>query len=365
MQKRILPLIAMAALAGVAMFSSPHALRAQDRATQAAQADEARARAAEAQARTDALRREAEAARREALAAGDIVQKVIQVQHADVQALEGIFRDWVASIRASQELKLLTVAGKAEAIARLEEAIKELDVPGRWTEGGSEITKSFTLTNATTPQEIQEIATTLRGALDLRRIFVVNSTNTLVIRATPDQLEMAQQVIDATDKPRPATSAGNVEFVVQLIEGIDQATPGPPKGLEEVIRQLSNTFPYGGYRLVETFIVRAKVGDQNAEVNGLIPNIAAEGLPPAHYSYSVRARAIVPQGSGRVIQLEALRLNLRVPVPTGNSGQYNFTDIGIQTEMSVPEGKTVVVGKAGAAGPIRGLFLVMTAKVVE
>jgi hypothetical protein len=301
--------------------------------------------------------------RRELVAAtGDLEQKVIQVQHADVQALAGIFRDWVVSIRASPELKLLSVAGKPEAVARLEAAVKELDVPGRWTEGGSEITKSFTLTNATTPQEIQEIATTLRGALELRRIFVVNSTNTLVIRATPDQLEMVQQVINATDKPRPATSAGNVEFVVQLIEGTDQATPGAPKGLEEVIRQLSNAFPYGGYRLVETFIVRAKIGDKNAEVNGLIPS--AEGLPPTHYSYSVRARAIVPQGSGRVIQLEALRLNLRVPVPTGNSG-HNFTDIGIQTEMSVPEGKTVVVGKAGAAGPIRGLFLVMTAKVVE
>lgn len=363
MQKRILPVVAMAVLAGAVTLGSPHALRAQGAATEAAQREESRARAVEAQARTDALRREAEAARRESLAAGDLEQKVIQVQHADVQALAGIFRDWVVSIRASPELKLLSVAGKAEAIARLEQAVKELDVPGRWTEGGSEITKSFTLTNATTPQEIQEIATTLRGALDLRRIFVVNSTNTLLIRATPDQLEMVQQVIDATDKPRPATSSGNVEFVVQLIEGTDQASPGAPKGLEEVIRQLSNAFPYGGYRLVETFIVRAKIGDKNAEVNGLIPS--AEGLPPTHYSYSVRARAIVPQGSGRVIQLEALRLNLRVPVPTGNSGQHNFTDIGIQTEMSVPEGKTVVVGKAGAAGPIRGLFLVMTAKVVE
>ena len=65
-----------------------------------------------------------------------------------------------------------------------------------------------------------------------------------------------------------------------------------------------------------------------------------------------------------VIEAEAGSM-YTVPVPTGNSGQYNFTDIGIQTEMSVPEGKTVVVGKAGAAGPIRGLFLVMTAKVVE
>ena len=357
MQKRILP-VAMAVLAGVLTLGSPRALRAQGAATEAAQREESRARAAE-ELRAEAMRRELVAA------TDDLEQKVISVQHADVQALAGIFRDWVVSIRASPELKLLSVAGKPEAVARLEAAVKELDVPGRWTEGGSEITKSFTLTNATTPQEIQEIASTLRGTLDLRRIFIVNSTNTLVIRATPDQLEMVQQVIDATDKPRPATSSGNVEFVVQLIEGTDQAAPGPPKGLEEVIRQLSNTFPYGGYRLVETFIVRAKVGDQNAEVNGLIPNITAEGLPPSHYSYSVRARAIVPQGSGRVIQLEALRLNLRVPVPIGNSGQYNFTDIGVQTEMSVPEGKTVVVGKAGAAGPIRGLFLVMTAKVVE
>ena len=45
--------------------------------------------------------------------------------------------------------------------------------------------------------------------------------------------------------------------------------------------------------------------------------------------------------------------------------QYASKGHSIQANVSVPEGKTIVVGKAGAGGATRGVFLVLTAKVVD
>ncbi len=345
----------LAALAAMTAFLPFPPVWGQERS---AQADEARARAQEAQARAEAIRREA-------ISRSGNVQKIIQVQHADVHALQAVFRNWVADIQASPELKLLTVVGEPEAVGRLQEAIQELDVPEKWSASGYEITRSFTIQNASTPQEVQEIATMIRGTGDIRRLFVANATNTVVIRGTPDQLALAEQIIKATDIPRSTRISGNVEIVVQLLEGTNQPSSELPKQLEATVRELKNTFPYQGYRVIETFVARVRVGEQS-QVNGSIPDTTSPDMPsPVYYSFQTLAQGIVPKGTERIIQLNGLNLNLRVPVRTGSSGQFSYTEVGIKTELNIPEGKTVVVGKAGAGEKIHGLFVVLTARVVE
>jgi hypothetical protein len=58
---------------------------------------------------------------------------------------------------------------------------------------------------------------------------------------------------------------------------------------------------------------------------------------------------------------------MRVPVPTSpGSTQYSYIDVGINTDIDVPEGKKVVVGKTSAVeGPDSALILVISAKVVD
>jgi type II secretory pathway component GspD/PulD (secretin) len=212
--KRRLRVLTLAVFAGITAFLPVPIVRGQERS---AQPDEARARAQEGQARAN------QQTRTEDLSGKGYLQKVIQVQHADVHALQAVFRNWVADIQASSELRLLTVVGEPEAIARLEQAIKELDVPEKWGSlAAGEITRTFTIRNATTPGELQEIATTIRGITDVRRLFVVNSLNALTIRGTPEQLDAAEKVIQATDKPPSMANSGNVEIVVNLLEGTNQ-----------------------------------------------------------------------------------------------------------------------------------------------
>ena len=66
-----------------------------------------------------------------------------------------------------------------------------------------EVVKTFYLTNVSTPQELQEIATAIRGLTDIRRLFPVNSMNALIVRGPKDKVALAEKVITDVDKPRP------------------------------------------------------------------------------------------------------------------------------------------------------------------
>jgi len=62
--------------------------------------------------------------------------------------------------------------------------------------------KVFYLQNATTPQELTEIATTLRTVASITKLFQVNSLNAIIVRGTTDQLALVEKLVYDLDKPR-------------------------------------------------------------------------------------------------------------------------------------------------------------------
>ncbi|MDP2997327.1 MAG: cohesin domain-containing protein [Bryobacterales bacterium] len=64
------------------------------------------------------------------------------------------------------------------------------------------VVKVFYLQNVTTVQELQEIATNVRSITDIRRLFTYNSQNAIVVRATADQVALAEKLIQDLDKPK-------------------------------------------------------------------------------------------------------------------------------------------------------------------
>jgi general secretion pathway protein D len=62
--------------------------------------------------------------------------------------------------------------------------------------------QTFYLRNATTPQEVTEVATLLRTLLDLTHEAQVSDDNAIVVRATPAKLMLASKIIDSLDKPK-------------------------------------------------------------------------------------------------------------------------------------------------------------------
>ena len=167
----------------------------------------------------------------------------------------------------------------------------------------------------------------------------------------------------------------DVETTVYMIVASAQAGNATPltADLDPVVKQLRSIFNYKGFRLLESFVLRSRDGE-HGDTNGFLPPLPPlENLPPgSKISYQFQYNKVSIEGgdNARVAHFERLRLAMRVPiavptgtivVPTGPS-----VDASIATDVDVPEGKKVVVGKTSALeGSDGALILVISAKVVD
>ena len=76
------------------------------------------------------------------------------------------------------------------------------DNPTKRRDYEDHVLKVFYLQNITTVQELQELATNVRSVTDIRRLFTYNAQNAIVIRATADQVALAEKLIQDLDKPK-------------------------------------------------------------------------------------------------------------------------------------------------------------------
>ena len=83
------------------------------------------------------------------------------------------------------------------------------DQPQKRRDYEEQVVKTFYLANTVQPQDLTEIVTGLRQLLDLKRIHQLNSQNAIIVRDTPDKLQLAEKVIEDIDKAKP-------EVVVQV-----------------------------------------------------------------------------------------------------------------------------------------------------
>ena len=63
--------------------------------------------------------------------------------------------------------------------------------------------QTFYLSNISQPNDLNDIQTALRNLLANAKLYAVQSQNAIVMRATPDELLLAQKLIDDLDKSRP------------------------------------------------------------------------------------------------------------------------------------------------------------------
>jgi len=77
------------------------------------------------------------------------------------------------------------------------------DQPQKRREMEEQVIQTFYLSNTTTPQELTEIVTGLRQLLDLKRVQQVNAENAIIIRDTPDKMEIVAKVLRDLDQARP------------------------------------------------------------------------------------------------------------------------------------------------------------------
>jgi general secretion pathway protein D len=93
------------------------------------------------------------------------------------------------------------------------------DQPAKRRDYEENIVRTFYMSNTVQPQDLTEVVTGLRSLLDLKRITQLNSQNAVVIRDSPDKLEVAEKIIEDIDKAKP-----EVVIQVQVVEArVDKA----------------------------------------------------------------------------------------------------------------------------------------------
>lgn len=76
------------------------------------------------------------------------------------------------------------------------------DNPNKRREYEDEVVKTVYLTNLSTPQDLSEVSTAIRGLTDIRRMFTVNSVNAIVMRGSRAKVAIAEKIVHDMDKPR-------------------------------------------------------------------------------------------------------------------------------------------------------------------
>jgi general secretion pathway protein D len=65
------------------------------------------------------------------------------------------------------------------------------------------VLKTFYLQNLSQPTELQDVVNAIRSVLDVQRIQQLLSQNAVVVRGTPDQIALAEKLVEDLDKARP------------------------------------------------------------------------------------------------------------------------------------------------------------------
>jgi general secretion pathway protein D len=132
---------------------------------------------------------------------------------AELAGISVIFDPDFVSRRVSVDLPNVTLEQALDLVATESKAfwkpmtssviLVAPDNPQKRRDIDDEEVETIYLSNTDTPQDMTEIVTGLRQLLDLRRVQQVNARNAIVIRDTPDKLDIAEKIIHDIDQAKP------------------------------------------------------------------------------------------------------------------------------------------------------------------
>jgi general secretion pathway protein D len=211
--------------------------------------------------------------------------------------------------------------------------------------------QTFYLTNAIAPNDANEVVTTLRNLLDPSiKVYPVLSQNAIVMRATPDELLLAQKLLNDLDRTRPevvvdvAVLEVNRDKIRNLgitlpssITITPQATPTATTSSSSGSTTTTSTSPsnFTLNTLANMNATNFAVSVSGATLNALLNDT------DTHILQNPRIRATDGQRS-------TLKIGSRIPVATGsyNAGvatgtasigvqtQFQYLDIGVNIDMT-------------------------------
>ncbi len=226
------------------------------------------------------------------------------------------------------------------------------DNPAKRKELEQSVLKTFYLQNLSQPTELQDVVNAIRAVLDVQRVQQLLSQNALVVRGTPDQIALAEKLVDDLDKARPEVI---VDIAVLQVSKDKSRTLGlsPPTSATVALQSNINTTTPTTTTTTGTTSTGSSTG--GLELNTL-GNLNATDfqvtIPSANLSAvmgdSDTKMLQNPQVRALDNQKATLKIGERVPVATGSfqpgiggvginplvNTQFQYLDVGVNIDVT-------------------------------
>ncbi|MDR3747372.1 MAG: cohesin domain-containing protein [Acidobacteriota bacterium] len=232
------------------------------------------------------------------------------------------------------------------------------DTPAKRKELEQSVIRTFYLTNLSQPNELQDLVNILRTLLDTQRLQQFASQQAIVVRGTPDQIAMAEKLIEDLDKSRPEVV---VEVAIMQVSRDKLRNLGinPPTSVTVALQSNSSTTTSTSGQNVGTGngTATTTTGPTTGtitlnELAHLNATNFAVTIPPATANFllndSNSKLLQQPQIRASDGQKASLKIGERVPVATGSfqpgiggvginplvNTQFNYIDVGVNIDIT-------------------------------
>ncbi|HTU40686.1 MAG TPA: cohesin domain-containing protein [Candidatus Aquilonibacter sp.] len=226
------------------------------------------------------------------------------------------------------------------------------DNPAKRKELEQSVLKTFYLSNISQPTELQDVVNAIRAVLDVQRVQQLLSQNALVVRGTPDQIALAEKLVDDLDKARPEVV---VDIAVIQVSRDKSRTLGisPPSSASVTLQSNINTTTTT--TTSSTGTTTPSTGGTGLELNTLGQLNATDfqvSIPSANLSAIMGDTDTKmlqnPQVRALDNQKATLKIGERVPVATGSfqpgiggvginplvNTQFQYLDVGVNIDVT-------------------------------
>jgi general secretion pathway protein D len=229
------------------------------------------------------------------------------------------------------------------------------DNPAKRKELEQSVLKTFYLTNLSQPTELQDVVNAIRAVLDVQRVQQLLSQNALVVRGTPDQIALAQKLVEDLDKARPEVI---IDIAVMQVSKDRSRTLGlnpPTSATVQLQNNLNTTTTTGTTNSGTGGTVTQSTGSNGINLNTL-GNLNATNfqvtIPAANLSVlmSNSDTKLIQNPQIRALdgQKASLKIGDRVPVATGSfqpgiggvginplvNTQFQYLDVGVNIDIT-------------------------------
>ena len=229
------------------------------------------------------------------------------------------------------------------------------DNPAKRKELEQSVLKTFYLTNLSQPTELQDVVNAIRAVLDVQRVQQLLSQNALVVRGTPDQIALAEKLVDDLDKARPEVI---IDIAVMQVSKDRSRTLGlsPPTSATVTLQDnINTTTTTNGTTGTTVGTTASSSSTPSINLNSLA-NINATNfqvtIPSANLSavMGTSDTKLIQNPQIRALdgQKASLKIGDRVPVATGSfqpgiggvginplvNTQFQYLDVGVNIDVT-------------------------------